>query len=140
MILAIAFRSIERIVAVAIGVASIYLGYRLFVAVPLHRESEGKVVLPGDISIYLSKIGPGAFFALVGAIIVAVSFQQTIMYREGLGTSPEASEQPRPASSRSAELHGIRQRRRRQSSAGNSGVPSLSHGPTNRSRTSSASN
>jgi hypothetical protein len=107
MTLAITFRSIERIVAVAIGGVSIYLGYRLFIAVPLRRESEGKVVLPGDISIYLSKIGPGAFFALFGAIVVAVSFQQSITYREGFGKSPEESEQSQPASSKAASYIGF---------------------------------
>jgi hypothetical protein len=107
MTLAIAFRSIERIVAVAIGGVSIYLGYRLFVAVPLRRESEGKVVLPGDISIYLSKIGPGAFFALFGAIVVAVSFQQSITYREGFGKSAEETGQSPPASTKSASYTGF---------------------------------
>jgi len=80
---AIILRSIERIVAVIIGGLSIYLGYRLFLAIPERHESEGKVLLPGGISIYMTRIGPGAFFALFGAIVVAISFHQAITYREG---------------------------------------------------------
>ena len=75
-------RSIERIVAVLIGGLSIYLGFRLFLAIPERTESAGKVVLPGGISIYLTRIGPGAFFALFGSIVVATSFHQAISYHE----------------------------------------------------------
>lgn len=97
--LAIAFRSIERIVAVVIGGLSIYLGYRLFIAIPMRRESEGKLILPGNISIYLTKIGPGAFFALFGAVIVGVSFHQAVTYREG-ATLSNASDPSGPASTK----------------------------------------
>jgi hypothetical protein len=90
MTLAIMFRSIERIIAVAIGGLSIYLGYRLFIAIPMRRESEGRVILPGNISIYLTKIGPGAFFALFGAVVVGVSFHQAITYREGTTVSDDS--------------------------------------------------
>ena len=46
---AVTLRSIERIVAVLIGGASIYLGYQLFLAIPERHESEGKVALPGGV-------------------------------------------------------------------------------------------
>jgi hypothetical protein len=107
MTLAITFRSAERIVAVVIGGVSIYLGYRLFFAIPLRNESEGKVVLPGDISIYLSKIGPGAFFALFGAIIVGVSFHQAVTYRENFGKPLEGSDSSGPASTKSLSYTGF---------------------------------
>jgi hypothetical protein len=78
----ITLRSIERIVAVAIGGIAIYLGYRLFLAIPERTESQGRVLLPGGISIFITRIGPGAFFALFGAIVVAISFHQAIKYNE----------------------------------------------------------
>jgi len=107
MTLAITFRSAERIVAVVIGGVSIYLGYRLFLAIPLRKESEGKVVLPGDIAIYLSKIGPGAFFALFGAIVVGVSFHQAVTYRENLRKPPEGSDASGPTVTKSANYTGF---------------------------------
>ena len=105
---AITLRSIERIVAVIIGGLSIYLGYRLFLEIPQRHESEGKVLLPGGISIYLTRIGPGAIFALFGAIVVAISFHQAITYKEDAhqgaarrqttGTAPR-SDLPQPGES-----------------------------------------
>jgi hypothetical protein len=79
---AIALRSIERMLAILSGALAIYLGFRLFLAIPERKESEGKVLLPGGISIYLTRIGPGAFFALFGAIIVSISLRQAITYQE----------------------------------------------------------
>lgn len=67
-------RALERIIAVLIGGLAIYLGYQLFIHLPTQMNSEGKIVLPGDISVYLSRVGPGAFFALFGTIVVAASF------------------------------------------------------------------
>jgi hypothetical protein len=69
-------RVIERVLAVIIGGLSIYLGYRLFIKLPEQKDSEGKVVLPGDISIFFSRVGPGVFFSLFGAAVVVVSLQQ----------------------------------------------------------------
>ena len=50
------------------------MGYRLFTNISGKTNSEGKIILPGGISIYLSRVGPGVFFALFGAIIVTASF------------------------------------------------------------------
>jgi hypothetical protein len=63
-----------------IGGISIYLGYRLFLKLPEKTDSQGKVVLPGNISIYLSRVGPGVFFALFGAAVIALSLHHTIQY------------------------------------------------------------
>jgi hypothetical protein len=71
-------RVIERVLAVIIGGMSIYLGYRLFIKVPRQKDSSGKVMLPGDISIFFSRIGPGVFFSLFGAAVVVVSLQQSL--------------------------------------------------------------
>jgi len=67
-------RGIERIIAVLIGGGTIYLGYRLFLNVPEQKNSEGKLVLPKGISVYLSRVGPGVFFALFGAAVLSLSF------------------------------------------------------------------
>ncbi len=68
-------RSIERLFGVFIGGASIYLGYQLFLRIPKPTEGgEGKFNLPGGISIYISRVGPGVFFALFGSALVAFSF------------------------------------------------------------------
>ena len=68
-------RVIERILAVVIGGMSIYLGYRLFIKLPRQKDSSGKVMLPGDVSIFFSRIGPGVFFSLFGAAVVVMSLQ-----------------------------------------------------------------
>jgi hypothetical protein len=68
-------RVIERVLAVVIGGLSIYLGYRLFIKLPKQKDSSGKVMLPGDISIFFSRVGPGVFFSLFGAAVVVVSLQ-----------------------------------------------------------------
>jgi hypothetical protein len=76
----ITLRLIERIVSVAIGGLAIFLGYRLFLKVPTTQDSQGKFVLPWNISIVLTRVGPGVFFALYGAIIVAYALSQSILY------------------------------------------------------------
>jgi hypothetical protein len=73
-------RSLERILVVAVGGLSIYLGYRLFLHIPSRTDSQGRVVLPGGISIFLTRVGPGTFFALFGAIVVAMSFAFPVQY------------------------------------------------------------
>jgi hypothetical protein len=71
-------RSFERILAVAIGGLSIVLGYRLFLALPEQRDSSGSVKLPWNISIVLGRVGPGAFFALFGAAVVAFGLHSAV--------------------------------------------------------------
>ena len=75
---AVVLRAIERILAVAIGGLCIYLGHRLFLQIPAQKEGEGKVEFPGGISVYVARVGPGVFFALFGAALVAVSFYRGI--------------------------------------------------------------
>ena len=88
---AIILRSIERLLGVVIGGVSIYLGYRLLLAMPTRKEGEGKVVLPGGISIYITRVGPGAFFALFGVTVVALSFLRSVTYTDGLGSNFHSS-------------------------------------------------
>jgi hypothetical protein len=69
----ITLNAIERILAIAIGGLSIWLGYRLFLAVPEQRDSAGKFQLPWNISVGLARVGPGVFFAVFGAGVVGYS-------------------------------------------------------------------
>lgn len=71
-------RALERIIAVAIGGMSILLGYRLFLALPQQRDSSGEVKLPWNISVVLARVGPGVFFALFGAAVVALSLHEAV--------------------------------------------------------------
>ena len=74
-------RALERLLDAAIGGLSIYLGYRLFLKLPDKTDSQGKIILPGNISIFLSRVGPGVFFALFGAAVIALSLHNAIDYR-----------------------------------------------------------
>lgn len=90
-----AIRAAERLVGVLIGGISIYLGFRLFLALPkLSADGEGKVELPGGISIYVSRVGPGVFFALFGTIMVGLSFISVLSWDRSDGAKPTA---PQPA-------------------------------------------
>lgn len=66
-------RFLERLTVVLFGGMAIYLGYRLFLKVPGHQDSAGKIVLPWNISIVMTRVGPGAFFALFGVIAVGLA-------------------------------------------------------------------
>src|SRR5882757_2369346 len=71
-------RMVERLLGLLAGGLCIVLGYRLFVKLPEKTDSSGKLVLPGGVSIWLSRVGPGIFFALFGAAIVSYSFASTV--------------------------------------------------------------
>lgn len=66
-------RAAERIMLVLAGMLAVWLGYRLFTQMPTAEKSEGRMKLPGGVSIHLSRIGPGAFFALFGCAIIGYS-------------------------------------------------------------------
>jgi hypothetical protein len=91
-------RALERILAVGIGGLSIYLGYCLFLHIPDQRDSEGRVRLPGGISIFLSRVGPGAFFALFGAFVVGLSFYYSVAYSKSAYTRSTVGDASRPQS------------------------------------------
>lgn len=76
--LVILLRFVERALAVAIGGLAIYLGYRLFRLVPESKNSEGRVTLAKDFSVVISRVGPGVFFALFGALAVAYSLHEDV--------------------------------------------------------------
>jgi len=76
-------RAAERILLVIVGASAIFLGYRLFMQIPNAKAGEGKIELPGGISIFLTRIGPGVFFALFGAGIVAYSVAKPVEFKLG---------------------------------------------------------
>jgi hypothetical protein len=99
------WRAMERLINVLIGALAIFLGYRLFMNLPERREDqEGKMklLLPGDISVYVSRVGPGVFFALFGTAIVLTSFVKTLTLAPALPAAKQeqaapAAEAPPPA-------------------------------------------
>jgi hypothetical protein len=74
-------RMLERIIGVLVGGLAIFLGYRLFLKIPVRTNASGQLVL-GGFKVVLSRAGPGVFFALYGATIVGVSFYKTIKLDE----------------------------------------------------------
>ncbi len=80
------WRAAERFANVLIGGLAIYLGYKLFMNLPNYQEDKNgelKLLLPGDISVYISRVGPGVFFALFGTAIVLMSFYSTVKIQNG---------------------------------------------------------
>ncbi|HEY4168610.1 MAG TPA: hypothetical protein VGM96_17620 [Reyranella sp.] len=71
-------RMAERLLGLLAGGLCVVLGYRLFIMLPEKADSSGKVILPGGVSIWLSRVGPGIFFALFGAAIIGYSFASTV--------------------------------------------------------------
>ena len=100
-------RALERVMLVLVGALAVYLGYSLFRHMPTVNRSEGKLELPGGVSIFLSRIGPGVFFAVFGCAIIGYSVTrpvsislptfegQTIEFSSiGQGSAPPSSAQP----------------------------------------------
>ena len=88
-------RMVERLLGLLSGALCVVLGYRLFINLPEKTDSSGKVVLPGGVSIWLSRVGPGIFFALFGAAIVAYSFASTVrVTNEQSAASSQPSSDP----------------------------------------------
>jgi len=76
-------RASERILLVLVGALSIYLGYRLFSNIPNATKGargEGKIELPGGVSIFLTRIGPGVFFALFGIAVIGYSVTKPVQF------------------------------------------------------------
>ena len=94
-------RALERVLAVVVGGLSIYLGYRLFVAVKATGEGSARVKLPSDMTVMVSRVGPGVFFALFGALVVGASFAFPIHY------SQSESQDADGPSTRLTEISGV---------------------------------
>src|SRR5690242_20914117 len=67
--LAIIFRGGERLGIVAVAALCIWLGYKLFQSLPAERHASGTLTLPSA-KLVMSKVGPGVFFALFGALVL----------------------------------------------------------------------
>ncbi len=100
------WRAVERFANVFIGALAIYLGYKLFMNLPERREEkkgEMKLMLPGDISVYVSRVGPGVFFALFGTAVVLMSFVSAVRFDTNNGKSV-TSETPAPITHKSTSV------------------------------------
>jgi hypothetical protein len=102
----ITLRAMERTLVVLIGGLCAYLGYRLFLHIPHQRDSEGKINLPGGISIFVTRVGPGVFFALFGAGIVAFSLYQGVIYFRERPADAGAAQREGESSRTEIELFG----------------------------------
>lgn len=94
--IAFLWRAIERFANVLIGALAIYLGYKLFMNLPERRENhegELKLMLPGDISVYASRVAPGVFFALFGTAVVLMSFVSSMELHSGVQAKGAAVKQ-----------------------------------------------
>src|SRR5438067_50718 len=78
LLAAVGLRHLERLFVVCSGMLSTWLGYRLFLAMPTAARGDGEIKLPGGISIFLSRVGPGVFFALFGAMVVALALHEAV--------------------------------------------------------------
>ena len=67
----------QRILSILIGGMLVYFGYRLFLSLPGKRGRDGgsgEFALGRASKVKLSKVGPGVFFAIFGAGLIAYSF------------------------------------------------------------------
>jgi len=105
-------RGLERLIAVLAGAVAIYLGFRLFLAVPgADQDGRAELSFAKDSRIVLTRIGPGVFFALFGAAIIVSSYYFAVRIEDpqsayaGFGTTGATTAAPPVAASRvDAEL------------------------------------
>ena len=96
----------QRILSILIGGMLIYFGYRLFLSLPGKRGRDGgsgEFSLGGANKVKLSKVGPGVFFAVFGAGLIAYSFAKPMKVNipgaaPSAQTSPAAQGAPNAAS------------------------------------------
>jgi hypothetical protein len=81
-------RMVERLFGLLAGGLCVVLGYQLFIRLPEKADSSGKVILPGGVSIWLSRVGPGIFFALFGVAIVVYSFASAVRVTDEQTAAP----------------------------------------------------
>ena len=94
----------QRILSILIGGMLIYFGYRLFLSLPGKRGRDGgsgEFSLGGANKVKLSKVGPGVFFAVFGAGLIAYSFAKPMKVNIP-GAAPNAQDSPSAANAPSA--------------------------------------
>ena len=74
--------ALVRLVAMGIGAFLCFLGYRLFSIVPLASPGDAELSGLKGTTIKLTRIGPGIFFALFGALMVIWATSQPLSYSE----------------------------------------------------------
>jgi hypothetical protein len=90
-------RSVERLIDVLLGGLAIYLGFRLFLLLPVETRGDGTIKLPG-MSVVLVKAGPGLFFVAFGILVVIVSLYRPVTYGDDYsGFGPTTRQEPRRA-------------------------------------------
>jgi hypothetical protein len=90
----------QRILSILIGGMLVYFGYRLFLSLPGKRGSDGgsgEFSLGRGSRLKLSKVGPGVFFAIFGAGLIAYSFAKPMKVN-----IPAAAQTPATPSATSA--------------------------------------
>ena len=89
LVATIVMRFVERLLVVGGGCLAIWCGYRLFLAMPSRERGAGKLELPGGVSIHLSRVGPGVFFSLFGAVILGLSYHYGVALDLPAGVTPQ---------------------------------------------------
>ena len=97
--LTILLGAFQRILSILIGGMLIYFGYRLFLSLPGKRGRDGgsgEFSLGGANKVKLSKVGPGVFFAIFGAGLIAYSFAKPMKVNipGAAQTAPSATNAP----------------------------------------------
>ena len=100
--LTILLGAFQRILSILIGGMLIYFGYRLFLSLPGKRGRDGgsgEFSLGGANKVKLSKVGPGVFFAIFGAGLIAYSFAKPMKVNipaaaQTAPTAPSATNAP----------------------------------------------
>jgi hypothetical protein len=102
-------RAVERLVSVGIGGMCVYLGYRLFINLPSLPAGDGNLSFIGKTSMTLSRVGPGVFFSLFGAVVVTAALNRPLTWekiekpdsvtRRVSGSAPGMPRVPEPARS-----------------------------------------
>jgi hypothetical protein len=97
--LTILLGAFQRILSILIGGMLIYFGYRLFLSLPGKRGRDGgsgEFSLGGANKVKLSKVGPGVFFAIFGAGLIAYSFAKPMKVNipAAAQTAPSATNVP----------------------------------------------
>jgi hypothetical protein len=80
--LVLAFRMSERLLIVAGGILSTFLGYRLFTLGITAAQGEASVAAVG---VTLRNFGPGLFFAALGAFILVVAMRAAVRTEDSNG-------------------------------------------------------
>ncbi len=128
----IVLNGIQHIITILVGMAAVFLGYRLFIEMPRRREGETKLDLPGGVSIMLSRIGPGIFFALFGAGMIIYSITKPIQITDIAEQVASADGETR--TSRSRSLTGLGDATGGESAGPTAGRPALPDASVDRGR------